>query len=133
MALSFTRYADDIAFSSDKPLGNKSIASFTLLIENIISEEGWQLNRQKTRVMRQSQQQRLTGLVANQGTNLPRKEYDQIRAILHQCKQHGFEAKNRECHPNFVAHLEGRIQCILQSNQKRGEKLMTTLKGISSH
>ena len=131
MALSFTRYADDIAFSSGKPLGNKSIASFTLLIENIISEEGWQVNPKKTRVMRQSQQQRLTGLVINQGTNLPRKEYDQIRAILHRCKQNGFEAENRECHPNFVAHLQGRIQFVLQSNQKRGEKLMTMLSRIS--
>lgn len=54
-----------------------------------MADEGFALHPAKQRQMRAHQQQRITGLVVNQGVNLPREDYDRLRAGLHQAAQNG--------------------------------------------
>ncbi|MBN2710981.1 MAG: RNA-directed DNA polymerase [Planctomycetes bacterium] len=78
----YTRYADDITFSfaTDEP---GLVRGVITLIFQILHEEGYQVNKKKTRVMRQHQRQTVTGLVVNETINIPRKQRRKIRAAMH--------------------------------------------------
>jgi hypothetical protein len=68
--------------------------------------------------------QRMTGLVVNQRPNLPRREYDLLKAILTNCRRHGAASQNRRSLPDFRAHLLGRIGWFRQIHAERGARLM---------
>ena len=55
--------------------------------------------------------------------NVPRAEYDTLRAIVHNAGRHGPVSQNRAGVPDFRAHLLGRIAWVAQSNPARGRKL----------
>jgi hypothetical protein len=74
--------------------------------------------------------QRLTGLVVNQRLNLPRREYDTLKAILTNCRRHGAASQNRSGLPDFRAHLLGRIGWFRQVNPERGARLMDLFERV---
>lgn len=117
----YTRYADDLAFSSDKHgIGSHR---FGQLVKTIVADEGFALNRAKTSVRDRSQRQTLTGLVVNQHPNVHRRDYDRLRAVLHDAAVNGPAMANRRHHPEFRAHLEGRIGFVQATNPARARKL----------
>jgi hypothetical protein len=73
--------------------------------------------------MRQGVRQQAAGVVLNHHTNVPRTEFDQLKAILHNCVRHGPSQQNREGVTSFRAHLAGRIAYVAQLNPRRGERL----------
>lgn len=79
----YSRYADDLTFSSDDAELNKVIPA----IDHIVSECGYSLNRKKTLVMRCGRRQLVTGLVVNEELNAPRQTRRNLRAQLHNLKQ----------------------------------------------
>jgi RNA-directed DNA polymerase len=72
----------------------------------------------------------LAGLVVNHRPNVDRREYDQLKAILHNAVRHGPQSQNRSNHPNYGAHLLGRISRIKHLNPDRGERLLATFNQI---
>jgi len=119
---SYTRYADDLLFSGDEKF-RRSIDRFRIYVAAIAIEEGFEVNHHKTRIMSQSVRQRATGLVLNQHQNICRKDYDQLKAILHNAVRHGPDSQNRTKHPDFRSHLLGRINYVAQFNPQRAAKL----------
>lgn len=120
--LDYSRYADDMAFSGERHL--LRMAPFLQgLIGAIALEEGFEINHRKTRLRTGSQSQRLAGMVINQKPNLPRAEFDQLKAILHNCIHQGPASQNRQGHANFKAHLAGRIAYVGWLNRTKGERL----------
>ena len=71
----------------------------------------------------QAQSQRLAGVITNRKPNLPRAEFDRLKAILHNCPRRGPEAQNREGVQDFKAHLAGRVAYAVWLNPKKGDKL----------
>lgn len=121
-ALDYTRYADDLAFSGGTEL--LRLAPFLQgLIGAIAIEEGFAINHRKTRVQTRAQSQRLAGVVINEKPNLPRVEYDRLKAILHNCIRLGPESQNRLGVDDFKAHLAGRIAYVAWLNPSKGERL----------
>lgn len=118
----YTRYADDLAFSGDRELARRPDA-FIRGVERIVHEEGHSVNPQKTRVRRSGVRQSITGIVVNEHTNISRREYDQLKAILHNCAAHGPESQNRDHHNDFGAHLLGRIAWVSTVNPLKGRSL----------
>ena len=57
-------------------------------------------------------------------------EPDVLKAILHNCSIHGPVSQNRTEHPEFQAHLAGRIAQMNYVNPGRGEKLMRLYEQI---
>jgi hypothetical protein len=49
----------------------------------------------------------VTGIVVNQQPSTPRQLRRKVRAILHNAKNTGLEAQNRENHENFRAYVLG--------------------------
>ena len=118
----YTRYADDLAFSGPESFRN-SIKTFTKTVGKIVTEEGFTLNASKTRAMPAQQRQHVTGITINQHCNLPRKEYDALKATLTNCLRTGPTPQNRDNHPDFPRHLQGRIAWLAQINPQKAQKL----------
>jgi RNA-directed DNA polymerase len=119
---SYTRYADDLAFSGDGPFA-RSIARFHVHACAIVLEENFALNTRKTRVMRQGVRQCLAGAVLNVRPNIARDDFDALKATLHNCVKQGPEGHNRSAHPDFRAHLLGRIAHVATLNPDRAARL----------
>ncbi len=49
------------------------------------------------------------GVVVNARTNVPRATFDRLKAVLTNCARHGPGDQNRDNHPDFRAHLTGRV------------------------
>lgn len=125
----YTRYADDLAFSGDEAF-ERCIERFATHVAEIVEEEGFRVNHHKTRIMPQSVRQHLAGLVANQRVNVRRAEFDLLKAILTNCVRHGPESQNRDGHPRFREHLEGRVAFVESINPAKARRLRAILEGI---
>ena len=115
----YSRYADDLAFSGDV----RQLEGFERQVAIIVQEEGFALNPTKTRRMRQSKRQQVTGIVVNAHNNLGRAEFDRLKAILHNCRTLGPAGQNRDDVSDFRRHLDGRVSWVEQVNPPRGAKL----------
>ncbi len=78
----YSRYADDLTFSSDDSHLNGLIPA----IDAIVSDCGYRINRKKTLVMRSGRRQSVTGLVVNRELNAPRELRRNLRAQFHNLK-----------------------------------------------
>lgn len=126
----YTRYADDLAFSGSDEL-DAEIGPFLRAVAAIVEDEGFALNEAKTRIMRRHRRQQVTGLVVNDHLNVPRRDYDRLKATLHNCLRHGPAAQNRDGHADFRAHLDGRVTWVETVNRRRGLKLRQMFEAIN--
>ena len=125
----YTRYADDLAISGGDDLARR-VERFATHIAAILAEEGFNVHHRKTRIMRQGVRQHLAGLVANQRVNVIRSDFDHLKAILTNCVCRGPESQNRQAHPSFRAHLEGRISFVAMIHPERGKRLQAIFDRI---
>lgn len=120
----YTRYADDLTFSGDERF-SRNLRTFIPLVRQICRQERFKLHPKKRRILREHQRQTVAGVVVNEYPNISRRTYDDLKAVLTNCQRLGPASQNREKHPNFAAHLQGRIAHALQLNRRRGEKLLS--------
>jgi RNA-directed DNA polymerase len=125
-----TRYADDLAFSGDATFARR-IPALLAAVSEIAKEEGFALNAAKTRIMRRSGAQRVTGVVVNEHANVARASYDVLKAILHNCHARGPQGENRAGQADLRAHLDGRVGWVEQVNPARGAKLRAAFDAIA--
>jgi hypothetical protein len=125
----YSRYADDLAFSGDAAFV-RSVQRFALHVAAIAAEEGWRVNHRKTRIMPQGVRQHLVGLVTNQHPNIIRADFDRLKATLTNCLRHGPATQNRDNHPAFRQHLEGRISFVESINPAKGRRLRVLFNQI---
>ncbi|MDR3418532.1 MAG: reverse transcriptase family protein [Nevskia sp.] len=129
MDADYTRYADDLAFSGDEPVRRRA-ERLSVLVAAVALDEGFEVNFRKTRIMHKSDCQILTGVVVNDKTNLHRKEYDRLKATLHNCLRLDPASQNRDGYDDFRAHLQGRVNHLKRLNPSRGAKLQVLLERI---
>lgn len=125
----YTRYADDLAFSGDDSL-RRSSQRFLAHAAAAAMDEGFTVNFRKTRVMKRGTQQKLAGVVVNQHPNVCRKEYDRLKSTLHNCVCHGTASQNQTQHRDWKAHLAGKVAWVNMINPARGAKLQRLLEQI---
>ncbi len=126
----YTRYADDLAFSGDDAF-DADIGPFLRGVAAIVEDEGFILNQNKTRIMRRHRRQQVTGLVVNDHLNVPRNDYDRLKATLHNCLHHGPAGQNRDGHTDFQSHLDGRVTWVETVSRHRGLKLRQMFESIA--
>jgi RNA-directed DNA polymerase len=126
----YTRYADDLVFSGDEAL-ERSIRRFHVLVCRIALEEGFEINTRKSHFMRQGVRQQVAGIVLNARPNLPREDFDRLKAILTNCVRHGPESQNRDGHADFRAFLAGRISYVTMIHPARGRRLRDLFERIA--
>lgn len=101
--LKYTRYADDITFSTYQHRFPKAIAEsdgYNLVelkeeLTHIFEKNGFKINNKKTRLQHKYHRQEVTGLVVNEFPNVKREYIRQIRAILHDWKKNGYESASK--------------------------------------
>jgi RNA-directed DNA polymerase len=125
----YTRYADDLTFSGDRPLGSRADA-FLRGVGRIVEDEGHALNPRKTRVRRRGVRQSVTGIVVNEHPSVGRREADALKAILHNCVRFGPHGQNRGGHADFRAHLSGRVGWVEQIHPELGARLRAAFEQI---
>jgi RNA-directed DNA polymerase len=126
----YTRYADDLAFSGGAEFV-RVVERFSTHVAAILMEEGFTVNHRKTRIMRQGVRQRLAGVVTNERANVPRTDFDRLKATLNNCIRQGPESQNRTAHPRFRAHLDGRIGWVESMNPAKGQRLRALFDRIA--
>lgn len=130
MAIAYTRYADDVTFSGDQVLKDR-IGYVMACIRHVAQDEGFAVNEKKSRVLRKSCAQSVTGLIVNDKPTLCRKKIRQLRAILHRAKHEGLAAQNRENRPNFRAWLEGSIAFLAMTRPELGQQMRSQLEALA--
>ena len=97
----YTRYADDISFSTSMPQFPAALARVSAYtgqleigdeLQRIVENNGFTLNPMKTRLQTRYQRQEVTGLTTNRRPNVQRKYVRQIRAMLYAWDHFGIEA-----------------------------------------
>lgn len=127
----YTRYADDLAFSGR--LRPSSVATFVERAAEICAAEGFRINSRKTRIRGRGDRQALAGLVVNAAPAVPRPEYDELRALLHNAARTGLDEQNREGHADFEAYLAGRIAWVGHRHPARAAKLAALFAAARQH
>ena len=125
----YTRYADDIVLS-----GDANLLRWADRVETRIGawalDEGFALNHRKTRRVARSRRQEVCNIVVNERLNLPRIEFDRLKAQLHACATKGASAQNREDLPNWEQYLRGRVAWAEQLNGRKAQRLRRLLDRI---
>lgn len=106
----YSRYADDLYFSHPDNLHRVEVERLINIVRHVVRESGYVVNHKKTRVQRQHQRQQVLGVVINERANMAKTEYRRLRAIIHHCHAHGFEAAAaKNDRPNGAA-LQGWLE-----------------------
>lgn len=125
----YSRYADDIVISGPASLRD-ALPRVRRWVARIAAEEGFTLNDAKTRCSTQGGPQRVCGIVVNRHPNLPRAEFDRLKATLHRCVANGPSAENRAALPHWREHLTGRVAWAVQLNPAKAARLQALLARI---
>jgi RNA-directed DNA polymerase len=122
----YSRYADDITFSSNLMQFPPDIAEFDVatktwvpggVLLKIISRHSFKIHNAKTRMMPQWRRQVVTGLRVNKKLNVPSRMLSNIRAIIHNVGEYG------------LANAEGNFHVIRDKRKKEGTSLQQVLRG----
>ena len=132
--IKYSRYADDLTFSSQSNFTEETIDSIKLIID----EHRFLLNDKKTRLKSANRKQTVTGLVVNQGVSINRPLLKTVRAMLFDASKNGIQtatanhfnysltqAKNHEI--QFINKLYGYINFISQVKGKE-DKIVELLR-----
>lgn len=88
--LRYTRYADDITFSSMHNVYQKN-GAFLKELNRIISDQGFHIKESKTRLQKTGQRKEVTGLLVNEEVNVQKRYIKQLRMWLYYWENYGFE------------------------------------------
>lgn len=100
--LSYSRYADDITFSSMHYVYS-SDGDFMKELNRIVAEEHFTLNSKKTRLQKKGERQEVTGITVNEKTNVTRKYVREVRQLLYIWKNYGYNDAYSKFYPKYKA------------------------------
>lgn len=121
----YTRYADDLTFSSSAPI------TIFSMVKEIVEKYQFSLNEKKTKLSRRSQKQEVTGLTINNGVHVPKKYRHDIWRELHFCEKHGvvphiahINQRNGTCRGLYKQWLLGRIMYVRSVDKECGQRML---------
>lgn len=86
----YSRYADDITFSSDHNVYQEE-GDFIVEFKKIIQNQNFHLKNSKTRLQKRDYRQEVTGIIVNETTNVRRKYIKTLRLWIHRWEKFGYE------------------------------------------
>lgn len=120
----YTRYADDLTFSTNDRNFIANYPTFFEELTTVIERSGFNINHNKTRLLFKDSKQEVTGLVVNKKINVDRYYYKQTRAMANSLYSTGiFQIDGND---GTINQLEGRFSFINQvlkfNNKLEGKK-----------
>ena len=113
--LTYTRYADDLTFSSAFVIGNDLLHD----IISIINKNGFTINEKKLRLANKNSRQTVTGLVVNEKVNVNRKLIRNVRAMIHDLKTNGINSA-----------MQNHFKATMEVNEVMAQKFISRLYGF---
>lgn len=110
--LNYTRYADDMSFSTNNKKFKVDYIDFIEELTELIQKNGFEINQDKTRLEYYSSRQEVTGLTVNDKLNANRYFINETRAMVNQLfKKNSFYIDGKD---GSINQLEGRLSFINQ-------------------
>ena len=132
----YSRYADDITFSSNKSIFKKE--AFLSELHRIITSQGLTINEKKTRLQEKEYRQEVTGLIVNEKVNTYRRYVKQLRMWLYYIETYGYKKAEKifmQDHIKEKGHIKGDSEIhrvlegkLLYLKMVKGEQDPTYLK-----
>ena len=88
--LRYSRYADDITFSSMQNVYQND-GEFIKELNRIIVDQGFDVKESKTRLQKTGYRQEVTGLLVNENVNVQQRYIKQLRMWLYYWESYGFD------------------------------------------
>ena len=132
---SYTRYSDDIVFSTN--FCNRNVAKIIIKrTNNVLASFGFRPNHRKTSIVPPGARKIVTGLVVNTDEpKLKRELKDQIRSHLYYAKKYGITNHCKKVGFNslvgFKNHLEGLINYAKSIDKNLGNKYLNEFNKIN--
>ena len=112
--LHYTRYADDITFSSMHNV-YKQGGNFRLELKRIIEGQNFRMNESKTRLQKLGEHQEVTGLTISNKINTRKAYVSEIRNLLHIWEKYGYNEVYKRFYPKYK---------LNKGHVKKGEPLL---------
>lgn len=110
--LNYTRYADDMSFSTNKKTFKDEYLNFIQELSSILKSNGFEINENKTRLEYFSSRQEVTGLTVNKKLNVDKIFIKKTRAMANRLyKTNTFQIDGED---GTLNQLEGRLSFINQ-------------------
>lgn len=90
--ISYTRYCDDMSFS-----GDFDPSPVIALVGQELKKMGLFLNDSKTKVVRDGQRKKVTGIIVNEKINIPVSYKRKIRQEMYYCIKYGIQSHIEKC------------------------------------
>lgn len=108
----YTRYADDLTFSTNNSKFLENYDDFYNELSNEINNAGFKINAKKTRLQYRDSRQEVTGLIVNKKLNVDNRYYRLTKAMAHNLyTKRQFTVNGKD---GTVNQLEGRFSFINQ-------------------
>lgn len=117
----YTRYADDLSFSTNDPKFLENYDAFYHEVAGTIKRAGFMVNEKKTRLQYRDSRQTVTGLVVNKIINIDRRYYKDTRAMADRLYKTGaFKIDGAD---GTIAQLEGRFAFMHRCDRLNSDHL----------
>lgn len=120
--LNYTRYADDMTFSTNDKnfleLYNQFMADITVEV----NQSGFRINDRKTRLQYKDSRQEVTGLIVNKNLSVPNEYYKTTRAMAYSLYKNGYYLLNGQ--EGTINQLDGRLMFINNKYLANSDKTM---------
>lgn len=91
--LKYSRYADDITFSSMHNVFQRN-SDFIIEVNRIVKEQKFVIKESKTRLQKQGYRQEVTGLIVNEKPNVNKRYIATLRMWLYYWEKYGYQKAN---------------------------------------
>ncbi|OKH60702.1 RNA-directed DNA polymerase [Scytonema sp. HK-05] len=125
----YTRYADDLTFSAS----NESLCNICNILrqtESIVRHEGFEINKDKTRILRKCNRLEVTGIVVNSKLSISRQKLKRFRATLYQIEKDGLEGKHWGKSEDLIASIQGFANFVYMVDPEKGAKFREQIRII---
>ncbi len=119
--LLYSRYADDITFSSLHNVYQVD-GEFQKELARIIADQGFRINEKKTRLQKDGYKKEVTGLLVHGKVNVQKRYIKEMRMWLNLWERYGYEKTNR-------IYLKENNQTVISLIKSKKAELRNTLEG----
>ena len=121
----YTRYADDMSFSFEQNIDKNDIRKVIYEICSVVNNEGFRINKDKTRYLKSNNRQCITGIVVNnEQIGVPKVWLKKLRAAIHNAKTHKNLSKET------FAKIYGMSSWLKSVNKERYDKIIKDAESL---
>jgi RNA-directed DNA polymerase len=130
LGFSYSRYADDLTFSARRSPADVALGQLLRRVRFLVEKNGFRVHPDKTRVLRRSGRQEVTGIVVNERPAICRATLRRFRATLQQIERDGPEGKHWNGNHNVIAAVAGFAAYVAMVDPQRGAALQARVRPL---